>query len=116
MRDRRSTDGYTLIELIVALLLFTVGGLALSSTAALMGRELNVDGRRQHAARLALTRLEWLRAGCGVASSGREVISGIESRWSVSGPASRVSVTEHVTYATWEGERTDSYVAILPCP
>lgn len=116
MRECRRSDGYTLIELIVALLLFSVGGLALSSTAALVARQLNVDSLRERAGRIAATRLESLRASCGSASSGREVISGIESRWSVSAAASALSVIERVRYATWEGERTDSYTALLPCP
>ena len=115
MRERRRIDGYTLIELIVALLLFSIGGLALSSTAAVIGRQLNTDGLRERAARIAATRIEALRVGCAAASSGREVVSGIESRWSVSTAASRVSVIEQVRYATWEGERTDSYAALLPC-
>ena len=56
-----SESGYTLIEIVVALLLFTVGGLALVATSAVIGRELNANATRERAGRIAATRLEILR-------------------------------------------------------
>ena len=111
----RHRNGYTLVEVIVAMLLFSVGGLALASTAAMMGKQLNVDLIRERAGRMAVTRLESLRAGCGVAVSGGEEAGGIGSNWSVSREGPRVSVTERVTYSTWQGGRSDSYVALIQC-
>lgn len=109
--------GYTLIEAIVALLLFTLGGLALASTSAVVGRELNTNAIRERAARIAASRLEVIRAECRTASSGREALQHVESDWSASFPdPSRVTVVESVRYVTWKGPRTDFYRAILPCP
>jgi type II secretory pathway component PulJ len=108
--------GYTLIELVIALLVFTVGGLGLVATSAVIGRELSANASRERAGRIAATRLEILAAECRGATGGRETIGGIESEWSVgSAGSSQVSLLELVTYATRRGNRTDAYRLMLPC-
>ena len=109
--------GYTLIEIVVALFLFSVGGLALVATSAVVGRELNANASRERAGRIAATRLEMLRAGCRSTSGGREELGGIKSEWSVGRPdSSRVSLLEAITYPTKQGVRTDNYRVTLRCP
>ena len=113
----RPTEGFTLIETIIALVLFTVGGLALAGTSAAVGRGLNTNAVRERAARIAASRLEILAAECNRATSGRESIEHVESSWTISYlDTSRVSVVESVRYAAWNGPRTDSYRAVLSCP
>ncbi len=108
--------GYTLIEIVVAIFLFSVGGLALVATSAIVGRELTVNAARERAGRIAATRLEMLRAGCRSATSGREAFGPIESRWSVSGSdSSRLTVMESITYPARQGARTDVYRGTLAC-
>jgi prepilin-type N-terminal cleavage/methylation domain-containing protein len=108
--------GYTLIELVVALLIFTIGALGLVATSAVIGRELRANATREHAGRTAASRLEILATACRGAAGGRETIGGIESEWSVDFPdSSRVSLRESVTYQTRRGGRTDTYRAIVPC-
>lgn len=109
--------GYTLIEMIVALLLFTIGGLALVATSALLGREMNGNAVRERAGRMAASRLEILRAGCLRATSGHETFQQIESEWSVAFlDSTRLSVIESVSYRAAERQRTDLFRAVLPCP
>ena len=116
MRRHPAPRGFTLIETILALLIFSVGALALAGTAALVGRELNVDDLRERATRIAASRVEVLRAGCPAATSGSEIIGRVTSQWSVTpGESARVSVTESVSYASWKGSRTDTYRAVLKC-
>ena len=116
MRIQRRA-GHTLIELIVALLVFTVGGLGLVATSAIIGRELSANAARERAGRIAATRLEILAAQCRSATAGGETIAGIRSEWSIGFPdSSRVSLIESVTYPTPRGGRTDTYRALLPCP
>ena len=111
------TAGYTLIETIVALLLFTIGGLALVSTSALVGREMNTNAVRERAARMATSRLEVLAAGCRSAASGHETLKQVESEWSVALlDSARLSVVETVVYPVLDGQRTDQFRATLPCP
>jgi prepilin-type N-terminal cleavage/methylation domain-containing protein len=113
----RRQAGYTLIELIVALLVFSVGGLGLVATSAVIGRELIANAARERAGRIAATRIEILAAHCRGATAGVETIAGIRSEWSADFPdSSRVSLLESVTYPTRRGGRTDIYRALLPCP
>jgi hypothetical protein len=108
--------GYTLIEVVVALFLFTVGALALVATSAVVGRELNANATRERAGRIAASRVEILGAGCRIATGGRESFGRIESEWSVGFPdSSRVSLVESITYPTRQGSRTDLYRVTLPC-
>jgi prepilin-type N-terminal cleavage/methylation domain-containing protein len=117
MRTTAHPAGFTLVETIVALLLLTIGGLALTSTSALVGRELNANALRERATRIAASRLEILAAECRSASSGREQLQSIESAWTISViDSSRVRLLESVSYMTWKGGRTDFYLATIGCP
>jgi Tfp pilus assembly protein PilV len=116
MRRAAAHPGYTLIETVIAVLVFSVGGLALTSTAALLGRQLKVDNLRERAGRVAVSRIESLRASCAGAGSGSELVDGVRSEWSVTtAGASRLALLESVTYAGWKGVRTDTYRALVEC-
>jgi type II secretory pathway pseudopilin PulG len=108
--------GYTLIEIVVALLLFTMGGLALVSTSALIARATNADGIRERAGRIAASRLEILGIECQRAEGGRETMHQVESEWSVTlFDSTHIKVIEEVTYPTSEGRQTLRFDSILPC-
>ena len=108
--------GYTLVETIVALVVFSVGGLALTSTAALLGRQLRMDNLRERAGRVAVSRIESLRASCAGGGSGSEVVEGVRSEWSTTPAAgSRLALVESVSYTGWKGARTDTYRALVEC-
>ena len=116
MTTARAT-GYTLIEIVVALLLFTIGALALVTTSAVVGRAMNANAVRERATRMAASRLEILGAACHRAASGRETFQRIESEWSVTPLDSvRLNVVESVSYPAPQGRRTDMFRAVLPCP
>jgi type II secretory pathway pseudopilin PulG len=113
---RPGSTGYTLIEIIIALLLFTLGGLALVSTSALIARATNADGIRERAGRIAMSRLEVLGIECQRAVSGRETLQQVESEWSVTLlDSTRIKVVEAVTYPKPEGRLTLRFGPILPC-
>lgn len=115
MRKSGST-GYTLIEIIIALLLFTIGGLSLVSTSALIARATNVDGVRERAGRIAASRLEVLGVDCQRAVSGRETLQQIQSEWAVTLlDSARIRVVEAASYPTQEGRLTLRFDSILPC-
>lgn len=108
--------GYTLVEVVVATFLFSVGALALVATSAVVGRELDANASRERATRIAATRLEMLRAECRSASGGRETMGRIISEWSVAVPDSaHLSVIESITYPTTRDARSDVYRVTLPC-
>jgi hypothetical protein len=113
---RPRSTGCTLIEIVIALLLFTIGGLALVSTSALIARATNADGIREGAGRIAASRLEVLASECQRAVSGRETLQQVESEWSVTLlDSARIRVVEVVTYPTSEGRLTLRFDSILPC-
>jgi type II secretory pathway pseudopilin PulG len=113
---KSETMGYTLIEIIIALLLFTIGGLALVSTSALIARATNADGIRERAGRIAASRLDVLGVECRRAVSGRETLQQIQSEWAVTLlDSARIRVVEAVTYPTTEGRLTLHFDSILPC-
>jgi type II secretory pathway component PulJ len=109
--------GYTLIEIIVALMLFTIGGLALVTTSALIGRAMSTDAIRERAGRMAASRLEIISADCRGAVSGRETAQQIESEWSIAVlDSARLRVVESVSFPTPGGRRTERFRSVLACP
>ena len=86
-------SGFTLAELIVALMLLTVGLLALASTSAFLTYEHAASGRSEHAATVAGSRLELLRAGRCATAQGTEIVDGLTTAWSV-------AASEHTALAT----------------
>jgi Tfp pilus assembly protein PilV len=110
------STGYTLIEIIIALLLFTIGGLALVSTSALIARATNADGIRERAGMIAASRLEVLGIECHRAASGRETFQQIQSEWAVTLlDSARIRVVEAVSYPAPKGRLTLRFDSILPC-
>lgn len=113
----RQRRGYTLVELIVALLLFSIGGLALAGTSALIGRALNIDVQRERAARLASRQIEILTAACHEAANGTQDAPPIHSEWTVTRPeAEHIDVSESASYPSSNGRRTDFYRTLAFCP
>ena len=105
-----------MVEVIVALMLFTVGVLALMSTSTVLSLQFGNDSRRERAGRIVANRLEVLRATCQSAASGSDQIGDVQSSWSVAaGAAKRVSVVETVTYLTLRGRQTDTVRSLVPC-
>jgi len=107
--------GFTLIETVFAIFVFSVGALGFAATTATVLRSLAVAGARERSARIAAARLEILRSQGCAAQSGSELKQGFQSEWTASPGAAGMSVLERVTYTTASGVRTDSYAAFLPC-
>lgn len=116
METPRRTAGYTLIEVIVALLVFTVGALALAASSAMVARAMATNALRERGARVAANRIAMIKSECGIALSGSERVQQIESAWSVTRfDRSRVSVIETVRYESPRGPRTQTYRTTIWC-
>lgn len=109
--------GYTLIEIIVALVVFTTGALGLAAGSAIVTRELAVNGIRSAAARVARNRQEHIQSACREARSGSELHGSVRSVWSVSRvDSSQLLVAGTISYPTRRGARTDPYSLAVWCP
>jgi len=116
MQRRATVAGYTLVEIIVALLVFTIGALALVASGAVVGRGMAANALRESASRTAASRIELLESQCKTATSGSETVRNIESAWSVTRiDPSRVTLVESVTYMSPRGRHADGYSAMVPC-
>lgn len=109
-------QGYTLIEIIVALVVFTTGALGLAAGSAIVTRELGANGIRAAAARLAKNRQETVRSACRTAQSGSETSGRLRSDWTVSRLDSpRLRLAGTISYPTYRGTRTDAYSLAVWC-
>lgn len=117
MQTPLRSPGYTLIEVIVALLVFTVGALALAASSGIIAQAMATNALRERAGRVAVSRIALIKSQCHVAGSGSEKAQQMESTWSVArADRSRVSVTESVSYVSPRGPRTQSYRTTIWCP
>jgi prepilin-type N-terminal cleavage/methylation domain-containing protein len=107
--------GYTLIEVVVALIIFTVGALSLAASSALVARAMARNTVRERAARIAVSRIEVLKSQCATATSGKETFQEIESDWAVTHEASRLSIVESVRCPMSPGLCGASYRAMAWC-
>ena len=114
MTNRRS--GLTLLELVVAILLLSVGGVALASSAAALTRQLGVSARRSRASAMARTRAEQSQSRpCSALSSGSEDVRGIRSEWDVAASSGGAEVGQRVEYGSQFGQHADLYRTAATC-
>lgn len=111
--------GFTFVEVVVAMLILTVGVLALASSMARLSRILNRGSMATRGAVYAQARMEHLRAtGCGSLASGSETPApSYQMVWTVTAPSgSRTKQIELVsTYPAGNTTRMDTLVTSVPC-
>jgi type IV pilus assembly protein PilV len=121
-------SGFTLIEVMVAIIILSVGVLGLISTAALVTRMIGRGNISTKATQLAETRLEILRQqalsstpSCSTlgASGTAAGPSGMSEAWTVTTPAASTSLRQFsvtVTYPIARGTRTATLTTQIRCP
>ena len=113
---RRTRAGFTLVELMVAMLMFTVGLLALASTSAVVVSQMGDAGRMGVAASAAQTRIERLRSGgCTTAQTGSNAARGVSESWSVTPMTRSARIDVTITYNTRRGLRSQTYRSMMRC-
>ena len=113
MSKRR--HGLTLIEVIVAILLFSVGGLGMAAASAAIAKQMTFSLLRSRAASIARTRDEQAHAsGCNGISSGNETRQGITSRWIVSHGLT-ASIDQEIERRGVNQQKTDHFLSAVPC-
>ncbi len=116
MKDRR---GFTIVEVLVAVMVLAVGILGLVTTAGLVTRMIAQGQRYTRASTLASERFEILRAQrCPAVGTGTETRGAYTIAWSVAdtaGGRARV-IRVSVTSPTGRGTRTDKFSTSKVCP
>ena len=118
-RHRRDARGFTIIEMMVAIMILSVGVLGLASTAAVVTRQMGGGVMQATAASRANSRFEQLHArNCTTLAgeSGSVTSRGITEEWSAANIQRAVVVKVGVTYHTTRGDRSHTYESKIPCP
>jgi prepilin-type N-terminal cleavage/methylation domain-containing protein len=104
--------GFTLVELVVAMMLFTVGLLALASGAGGVVRLMDMSNRQTLAATMAKSRFETLRStSCATLASGSSTTRGMTETWTVS-PYANQGFTARVTVSYKQRRGTTRQVVL----
>jgi prepilin-type N-terminal cleavage/methylation domain-containing protein len=107
--------GLTLIEVIVAMLLFSTGALALSAGSAAITRQMTVSLLRSRASAMARSRDEAAHAtGCAGISSGSETREGIRATWTVSS-GTTATLDQLLERRAISSQQTDRFLSAIPC-
>jgi len=107
---------FTIIELLVAIVVSTIGLVALAATSGLVAAHVGDGGRLTAAAHAARTVLDSLGArGCDAIVGGSATRDGVAVEWSVSRDSSAAQVELIVGAALRRGSRRDAYRLVVPC-
>lgn len=108
--------GFSLIELMVAIMILTVGLLGLAASSAVATQMIGAGGRHTLAASVAQSRFEMLRRGrCAALTSGSSYTRGVSESWQIDSVRASAFITARVTYQTRRGPRTQTYRSVRPC-
>jgi|SRR5688572_15259760 len=108
-------NGLTLIEVIVAMLVFAIGGLGLAAGSAIVVKQIGMSTLRSNAVTIAKSRAERATAeGCGSIAAGEERRLGVRSTWSVSS-GSVVTLDQTLERQTALGMHSDRFLSSVPC-
>jgi Tfp pilus assembly protein PilV len=91
--------GFTMIEALVALVMFEVGILALVASGSVIARDMAAANRRLHARAVATARIEQLRASCPAPTGGHaDAAAGVTEDWRVEAFGITRSLVDSVEY------------------
>ena len=114
LRKRR---GFTLVELITALVLLSIGALALASLSAVVMRNISGAAQQTIAATIAQSRMEQLRGlPCTALESGEATTRGMDEYWKVVPETRSILVSLVVGYNDGRRDRIHVHETTIPCP
>lgn len=117
--------GFTIVEVLVAVVVLSVGVIALMGSTAMTTRMIGQGRRTTMAMEVATRRLETLRAignttsppctGGAFASGGPIATDGVTETWIVPNVGTSRAVSVIVTYARAGGTSTDTLQTVIRC-
>jgi len=117
----RARRGVTMIELLVALAIVSVGVFGLAGGATLVTRLTGGGTMQTRAAMTASAHIEQFRSmSCTSVTSGTDTVRSVISTWTATSVASGgvrrgTSISLTVQYPTTKGMRSQAYTTLLPC-
>ena len=112
----RARAGFTLAELLVALMVFSVGALAMVATSANVMTMITASKNRALAASVAASRFERMRAQpCSAHHTDSATTRGITEAWGVTKLAKADDVTVRVTFVANRRTQSRIYRSFLQC-
>ena len=119
MSGIKKQDGFTVIEVIIAIVILSIGLLGLTATAASVTRMVAQGQRYNNASALANQRFEKIRGQrCSTMAGGSAVQGAYSISWtvtSVSGGRGRDIAVTVVSPTGRYGTRTDNFTTTVPC-
>lgn len=118
------TRGFTIVEVLVAMVVLSVGVLALVSSAALVTRMVGTGQHSTRATQVAERRLETLRQSARStvvpctnvpAGNGNATTEGMLETWSVTVTGQARNLVSNVTYNVPRGTRTVTLRTMISC-
>lgn len=120
----RTTAGFTITEVLVAIVILTIGILALAGGSTGATRMLSQGERITWAAAVASARIETLRRTANRTSptctnanfaSGTGTTRGVKEKWVVPTSGNARVVLEIVTYPKFKGTSVDTIATVIRC-
>jgi prepilin-type N-terminal cleavage/methylation domain-containing protein len=116
-QPRRARHGFTVIEMIVAIMVMSIGIMGLAGTARYVAMQMG-NGRTQTIAATFATKVaDSLSARrCAAVVGGSQTKRGVTITWTVADSGRTKWVTEQVQYTTKSGPKTVNYLTVIQCP
>jgi prepilin-type N-terminal cleavage/methylation domain-containing protein len=122
----RKEEGFTIVEVLIAVIILGVGVMALAGSSAIVTRMIGRGKTSGRSAQMALARFETLRqvarstatlCTAPAFATGDSVHAGMSEHWEILPTAGNVVrlVTVTVTVPTPRGARTETYNARISC-
>lgn len=107
---------FTIIELLVAIVVFTIGLVALAATSGLVAAGVGDGGRLSASAHAARSILDSLgTTSCGAVVSGSTARDGVAVAWTVTRDSSAAHIDLSAGVTLRRGSRRDTYRLVVPC-
>jgi prepilin-type N-terminal cleavage/methylation domain-containing protein len=111
-------SGFTLVEMMVAVMIMAVGLLGMVSTSAYVARQVGGGTHQTVAANVIQSRMEWMRSlPCSSFSTETNVITrGVREMWRPGATANKVLAVHYTArYAVSGSQKKRDYTVMIPC-
>lgn len=113
----RGRTGFTLVELIVAMLMLTIGLLGLAGVGAVVLKQMKGGTYQTIAASIAQSRFEQFEGDpCSTIASGSATVRGMQEKWTVSAMGMRAkAIRDTVTFVGTSGTKKVGIHTVVSC-